>query len=873
MIIKHAELGDVREAYLVIQPDQFKSLSEKKSKKWIKHNMDFWANHAYRQYMSKKDKVERNYQLLKGILKQSDFYEEVQEVKSFVDNIVDQELELPNYVKHYSIMNPPINTLVGEMSKRPNTRFAKDFSDEGQAEELEQKTQMVMSYITQIVQEKVMAEAAMGGQELTDEEMQAAMEEELEKNIATYNTLAESWANHIMIAADRYYNMKEKSEDGFRDLLTVSEEYFHITEDKSDIGLNVENENPKNVWFLTTPNKKYIHKGNGSHEIGAYAAGTVKIMELSEILEKFDLPKDEIDYLRKKQDSFGMISTRESNLFNGASGHESVTYDAYDKLIVQERMLAESAMDADAHGGQEEGVIFGLNSNTSTYSLRYTVVQAYWISKIKVGKVTYLDEFGNEQSVEVSEDYVEGSHPMEVSVEWTYKNKWWMGYKIGSDIYHAEPLRILNYCPIIGVAFENRNTPIRSMVDMMKPFQMIYNVAINQVWKLMEKDKGVVFMSTLRTIPVPKDSDGEDAVDIWEEEIKRRGLIIIDDSPENMKGASNFNQFSRVDLSRHNEIKARIDLAQWAKNECWELVGINRERTGGVAATQTATGTQTAISQSYAQTEPLFVQHGYLMNDVYQAIVDAMQYIESAKPYSTIKYVTNDGEQAMIRVQGSDISLRKLFVFIVDNTEDVQNLQNLRQLAQAMLQNGVSAYEVTKIYSTNSMRRIEQILEKVKEKNEQFAAQQQQIEQEANQMKAQEIQMKMQMEVSENEKDRLHESYENQLDRIAEKEKALIMAYGRNDNALQDNNGNGLADALEVTRLGNEMANADEEFRYKWEELQEQRRQADTKNDIEKEKLQVARENMQNDKEIAKINAANRAAKAKASKAKAKKKK
>jgi len=870
MIIKHAELQDVREAYLVVQPDQFKSLAEKRSKKWIKHCMDYFSNEAYRQYMENKDKFERNYQLLKGILKQSDFYQEAQQVKSFVDTIVDEEVDLPAYVKHYPILNVPINTLVGEMSKRPNTRFVKDFSDEGQAEELQAKTQMVMNFIVQSAQQKIMAQAAMSGQELNDEEMEAAMAEELEKNLASYNTLAESWANHVVKATDRYFNMKEKSEDGFRDLLAVSREYYHVFEDKSELGLNIENKNPKNVWYMTTPNKKYIHKGNGSHEIGAYAAGTVDIMELSEIIEKFDLTKEEIDYLRKKQDSFGAISTRESNLFNGETGYESVTYDTYDKLIVQERMLAESALGADGSG--DEGSIFGLNSNTSTYSLKYTVVQAYWVSKIKVGRVTYLDEFGNEQSVEVSEEYVEGSHPMEVSVEWTYKNKWWKGYKIGSDIYNAEPLRILNYCPIIGVVHENRNTEAKSMVDMMKPLQIIYNVAINQVWKLLEKDKGVVFMSTLRTIPIPKDSDGEDAVDIWEEEIKRRGLIIIDDSPENMKGGqSGFNQFNRVDLSRHNEIQARIALAEWAKKECWELVGINRERTGGVAATQTATGTQTAMSQSYAQTEPLFVQHGYIMNDVYQALVDALQYIESAKPFSTIKYVTNDGEQQFLRVQGAEISLRKLFVFVVDNTEDLQNLQNLRQLAQAMLQNGVSAYEVTKIYATNSMRKIEQIMEKVKAKQEEFAAQQQQIEQEANQMAAQEMQMKMQLEVSENEKDRLHESYENQLDRIAEKERALIMAYGRNDNALQDNNANGLADALEVTRLGNEIAQADEEFRYKWEALQMQRKDADDKKQIELEKLKVARENMQNDKEIAKINAQNRAAKAKAVKKKPKK--
>jgi hypothetical protein len=535
--------------------------------------------------------------------------------------------------------------------------------------------------------------------------------------------------------------------------------------------------------------------------------------------------------------------------------------------VLQERMLAESQLSS---GDQDVSNWFGLNNMSSTFSLKFAVVQAYWASKIKIGRLRYLDEFGYEQSIQVDEYYEEGTMPGEIEVEWNYETQWMMGYKIGPDIYHCEPLKILNYCPIIGVTHEGKNTEAKSMVDLMKPYQMIYNVAINQLWKLMEKEHGVVFLTNLRHIPVPKDGDPEDAVDMWEQEMRRRGLIILDDSPENLKGQSGFNQFSKVDLSRHNEMKARIELAQWCKQECWELIGVNKERTGDVTASQTATGTQTAMAQSYSQTEPLFTQHSYLMNDVFQAILDTAQSIESQKPLSTIKYITNEGEQAFIQVQGQDLQLRDLYCFVTDRSEDVKSLQDFRQLAQAMLQNGATGYEIAKVYSTNSMRKVEQIMEKVKAKQEQFMAQQQQQEAAATQGDQQLRLMEMEHEAMENEKDRINENFNKELDRINKKEVAAISASGLNENALADNDGSGVADALEITKSQMDIAGKQKEYEMKMEEFVNKRKEAEDKKDLELEKIKVARENMKNDLEIAKIQATEKRAKeAKANKKKA----
>jgi hypothetical protein len=47
--------------------------------------------------------------------------------------VLTADLELPAYVKHYSIMTTPINELVGEISKRPDAFRVKAFDDDSKS--------------------------------------------------------------------------------------------------------------------------------------------------------------------------------------------------------------------------------------------------------------------------------------------------------------------------------------------------------------------------------------------------------------------------------------------------------------------------------------------------------------------------------------------------------------------------------------------------------------------------------------------------------------------------------------------------------------------------------------------------------------------
>jgi hypothetical protein len=854
-IIRYTKDATIRYAYLNIFPDQFKTEKEKQDESWIKNTMDYFANKAYAEYVKNRDTFVKNYDLVKGILRPEDFYQEP-DVKSFTD-MLEADLALPSYVKMYSIITTPINELVGEISKRPDTYRVKAFDEDSQSEELQFKTDVLNEYIISQARQQILEKAAMEGVEIAQEEVEQMTMEQVKEQLNSYTSAAEKWANHMLTCQKAEFNIKEKSEDAFRDMLISAREFYHIYEDNSKLGFNIEVANPKNTWFLTTPDRKWISDPTGRAQ-GAYAAGTVQVMELSEIIEAIpDLTKEEIDHLRSSLQDYGLINVRESNLGNpnAIPGQDSVVYDTYDPLVLQTRMIIESEMKENNDGLKD---FLGLTSNVSSFGYKYVVVRTYWISKKKIGKLIYEDEMGNEQSMIVDESYKSGTIPTQISLEWGWINQWYQGTKIGPDIYHIKPFKLLNYCPIIGTTYEVKNTEAKSLVDLMKPFQVLYNVCMNQLYKLLEKEVGKVYLTSIRHIPVPKDGDAQDALDVWELEARNRGIVFIDDSPENLKSPSSFNQFRDIDLTRTQEIQSRYNLAMQLKNECWELVGMSRQRMGSVTASETATGTNTAIQQSYSQTEPLFIAHEYVMGQLYQAIIDAALYIESAKPQSTLSYVTSEGLSAFVQVNGTDLKFRDLKVFPTNRPEDTQMFNELRQLAQPLMQNGGSLYDVIELYSTKSMREMKKTFKDLRDKQEALQQQQQQTQQQQVEQQGQIAQAQMQQTVQLQQEKQAHDDYQNELDRLSKEKIAIIQATGFGKVGSEDENANAVPDVLEVSRLSHDQEKATKDYSLKMAELQSGVKEAADKMAIEKEKLQVARENMQNDLAVAKENAKGR---------------
>lgn len=855
------------EALINVYPDQYVTEKEKKEDWWIKRNMDYFYTVAISSYTHNKKTFSRNYEIVKGILKREDLYE-AEEVRTFVDQLLQQE-DLPQYVKHYSILNPPINTLMGEMSKRPDNAYVKAFDDDSKSEELQFKTDFLQKFIFQKVQQRLVEKAESEGVEINaenEEDFTRMTEEQVQEYLTSYTSLAEKWGSRMLEYIKVRFGIKEKSEEGFRDLMIAAREFYHIYEDKSEEGFGTEVLNPLNVWFKTTPNEKYISDPFDLYK-GAYAAGTIEVMEISEILQKFELTKEEIKHLTDMTQQNYLLHGQTSNITNPTLGHMGVKYDTYDPILLQERMMLEAEL-----GNTPEDINSFLLPGTeiSTFGHKYIVVRSYWCSKLKMGKLIFLNEEGVPETMLVDENYKNNMHPQQLSLEWGWVNQWYYGYKIGPDIYYVKPYELLEYCPIIGSIFENKNTEAKSLVDLLKPFQTLYNIFMNKLYDSLSKDWGKILLTSIRHIPTPKDGDSQDALEIWEAQAKEKGVVFVDDSPENLKAPSSFNQHTALDMSRINEMQGYYNMAAQIKQEAWELVGITKARLGSVAATQTATGTNTELSQSYAQTEPWFTHHEYTMNKYYQALLDAAQYVQSQKPTSTLSFISNEGEQSFISVNGSDLRLRDLGVFITSRSEDAQELKELRNLSQAMLQNGASPYEIVEVYTTKSRRQIKDTFKRLKKQQDAQVAQQQQIEQQQLEQQQAQFEQQQQMLLEQDEKNKQYEAWQSELDRLNKKEVALIGALKNNENATADNNGDGIADALQVAQLNQQSMDSTNKYNL---ELQKNNQERDKNNKqlaLEYKKLKVEQEKIAAQIKIAKENTSASEIKAKRSSSKKK---
>jgi len=711
-------------------PEQFVSLSDKQKEYWIKSTMDYFANIAFAQY-KQNITFRKNYRLLNGEFNFSDYTNvpEMQELISYLNDVPDQEPEVPQHLKHYPIVNPPINQLKGELINRPHKYKVKAVDDEAINETIDFRTELIKEHFLKKL------EAQLEGQPI-DPEQEAQMQQEIQNKILDYTSVAEEWGNKTLNALKYHFNFREKSQQAFLDFLVTGKEFHHFYPDNSRLGFTYKTENPSNVWYLANRNAQYT--------TDCWALGTIEVLSMSEIVERYNLTGEEVEHLKNRS-----LQNLRNNEYSPLA---PALPDPNDPLW---QLTFENVGDF-ANGGIDHNV-FSFNSQHS-----YTVVTSYWQSKKRIFKRTYLDEEGFQQEMFVSEDYKMDKTLGDITLEELWINEWWRGIKIGADIYvNVEPLEFTQSAPIVGIINTTRNTQGKSLLDLLKPYQVLYNICMNQLWELLEKEIGVVFLGDLKVVP-KKDSQDPIETMLWN--AKNRGTLLIDTSIENTGGAVQFNQFSRIDLTRSQEIQARIQLAQQLRLEAYELVGLTRQRLGNSQASDTATAANNALIQSFAQTETWFAWHDNILQKVYQTILDMAQYIELQKPTSTLNYLNSELETVFLQVSKNEL-LHELFVFVSSYAEDKVTLEQLKQLAQPAMQNGAELSEMVDLFTANSERSLRKTLGDVQKRKEAIRQQDQALKQQQLEQQQAQFEQKMQMEAAQKAEEARREDMNKQLDR------------------------------------------------------------------------------------------------------------
>jgi hypothetical protein len=858
----------------------------KKNDKWKEDCLTSLEHIGTLQYFNHISLIE-NYEMVKGkfIFKH---YLEQDEYADMVHQL-SREFEIPNYLRHYDIISQVINTLSGEYQKRPDNFRVKGYDDHTTNNYIREKTKLLLKYVMAQIDAEVNQQLLEQGldpnkqdfqspeeqqayQQQMDQKRQELTPPEIEKYMKySWQDTAEIWGQHQLELDRQRYNLAEKERKEFEDMLIADRcfRHYYLTGN----GYNQETWNPVNTFFHKSPEIEYIEEGD--------YVGRILYLTIADVIDRygFMMKKGEITSLESQKDAIGKQVGQDAY---GIKYGASIPYQDFpDGKLMQDAFGFNPINPIPTLLDSEIGEVTTHNPyylNTRGY---LKVVEAYWKSQKKIGKVTYIDpETGLLSKMLVDETFVVPDAFKELdsaiyenddqpnTVSWTWVNEVWSGIKIcrhGTDLdndlfLNVKPLPFQfkgdqnpYYCklPVCGQIFNNRNSQSMSLVDLMKPHQIGHNVAMNQLYQVMQREVGRFLIMDVNMLTNVKDWGGENSYEKFILVAKSLGVTFVDTSPQNMKGANASNSVPKeVDLDESARMVSRMKIAEFFEARALSQVGITPQRLGNVAASETATGTEQAVQQSYAQTETYFTKFSEYKKRTLKMNLDIAQYVQAQNKDVTITYVKSDMSRAFIKINGTDLLLADLHCYVSNSQEDLRQLETLRQLFMTNNNVGASPVDIATVVTSNSPAEIKAQLEIAMDRNEQKYQQEQQLEQQKIQTERDIEQARMEFEAA-----------QNDLDRENKVQIAYINTFGHQNDNEKDTNADGFADVLEYGKLSATIDNNQSKIELEREktqlekekviatkdmqlkDLQFKQKELETREKIEKEKVKVAKIN------------------------------
>jgi hypothetical protein len=865
------------------QPIQFLP-SKEKDDEWRAWNLDWLEFQGMKQLRRNARRLMKNYKLAKGIIDKTDYIvEENNEMADLIDTLTKEDqsaLEL----KFYPIIPNVVNVLCNEFSKRTSKIMFRAVDDISYNEMLEAKRAMLEEVLMAQAQQKQMMQMMNMGMDLESEEAQQMMAPEALKSLPEieaffrkdYRSVIEEWATHQQKVDEERFKMAELEDRAFRDMLITDREFWHFQMGEDDY--DIELWNPLLTFYHKSPDVRYISQGNW--------VGKMDLFSVSDVIDKFGwmMNQEQLEALEAiypvRSAGYAVQGYQnDGTYYDPTRSHEwntqmpSLAYRQFTSLYdtkfgtgdVVEWILSDS----------EDTVDFG-----KTHLLRVT--QVYWKSQRKVGHLTKITEEGEIIQEIIGENYKVTDKPIYNTaiykqktkdnlifgehIDWIWINEVWGGIKIGPNrpafwgqnnpgginpiylgLQGGKPGRVpfqfkgdqtLYGCklPVEGAVFGDRNTRSISLVDLMKPYQIGYNIVNNQIADILVDELGTVIL--LDQNALPRHSMGED----WGKNnlanayvaMKNFQMLPLDTTITNTENALSFQHYQVLNLEQTNRLLSRVNLAGYFKNQAFEVIGLNPQRMGASIAQQTATGVEQAMNASYAQTEQYFIQHSdYLMPRVHQMRTDLAQFYHSKRPSIRLQYITGTDEKVNFEMNGTDFLMRELNIFCTTKTNHRAVMDQLKQLALTNNTAGASIYDLGNIIKSDSIAELTSVLKNAEAKTmaqkEAEMQQQQQMQQEMLQSQERQKQMDLQFRAEQAE-----------MDRQKDITVAEIRAAGYG--AQSDINQNQMSDYQDAMEKIQKQDNYQDQMNFRREQEINKNSTNQQKLSLEKERLNVQRE-------------------------------
>ena len=465
----------------------------------------------------------------------------------------------------------------------------------------------------------------------------------------------------------------------------------------------------------------------------------------------------------------------------------------------------------------------------------YEVWHVVWKGFARQGILTYTNELGFQEQRIVEEDYEFNPEAGDINIEWKYKTQVYEGYRIGTrynGIYPIKARPILyerkGKLPYNGIQELLPYCGKFSIIQIITPFQVLRNIISYHQEMVIAKNKMLILLLPKSLVA----SETEDAI----YRMAADGVLPIDDE-EDAAGVKMQN-IRLLNANMGQYITELSNLNEAIKQEARELVDMNAQRYGQIAQSAGASTTQNAIAQSSTGSVLIFQMFDLLRCADYNRDLDFAKcaYIEGLET-SYIDKTT--GKKHYLSLDVNSFVNSDYSTTVRNNGKEMDKIQQLKQWAFSAAQNGDLESALAAIQGDNVAAisdNIRQFSEIRRQHEEQMKQMDQAIQEQANQMKLQEIAAK-------GEQDRQTLALKAQYD--------LQLEYAKGDIAL----------------LGDTNPQNDDYAKTQLAKLQEESKRASeaAKLQLERQKLamdaynkaadrQVKREEMANQLKIAKTN-------------------
>ena len=681
----------------------------KKGKEWRKKHLDWATSRTFFNDSSIRNSVMHkkvNFDLIRGKLNMQDM-QIVLNPESTKANFVTEA------VQHYPIINSKLNVLLGEESKRSfdfkvmvtNPLAISEKENAKKAEVIDNLKNMILM------------------SEKSDEEITYELEKLQKFYQYEWQDFREIRANQLLQHYVAELGIKSIFNKGFYNAMVNAEEIYQC---------DIVSGEP--TFELLNPLKVRVYRSGYSNRIeDADIVVYEDYWSPGKIIDTFYdvLSEDEIKKLEDfcENDSAGMANYDETKKFYTPNGT-----DLGSNSTIVENLI--SAVDE-------------ANATTSEpYDVRgnIRVIKCYWKSKRKVKRVKSYDPNTGEELYDFyPENYIiDKNLGEEETIMWI--NEAWEGTKIGKDIYINMRPRPIQYnrlsnpskCHfgIIGAIYNVNEDRPYSLVDMMKPYNYLYNAIHDKLNKSIAANWGKIVKLDLAQ--VPKDW----TVEKWLYFAKINKIAVTDSFREGNVGAATgklvggFNNGSSgvIDAETGNNIQQNINLLEFIKMEMAEVAGISRQREGQISNRETVGGVERATLQSSHITEWLFVTHEDVKKRALECLVETAKIALRGRS-KKFQYILSDGSNAMISIEGDEFAECD-YGLILDNSSSSDIKDKLVQLGQAALQNQTLSFStIMQIYNNNnSISDIQRKIENDERARQESASQSAKQEQENQQL-------------------------------------------------------------------------------------------------------------------------------------------